>query len=204
MIKIEEDFYFSTPIYRSSIMEYVDTCLKVFNDKINYITSQNGFVLDEFYPVIMTDNLFHETLHDFYSLVNQNAWNILDSQGFDLTNFVTVTKSAWGQQHHKHSNMDYHYHPESVLNAFYFLEVPENSTQLCFVDPRLPRAFDYSLPHKTNQELTLASSRVYYTPKAGDLFFTNSWLPHSFTKNRSDKPFKFIHINIDCELINQQ
>ena len=33
----------------------------------------------------------------------------------------------------------------------------------------------------------------------GDLFITNSWLPHSFTRNQSEQPFEFIHFNIYCE-----
>jgi hypothetical protein len=34
--------------------------------------------------------------------------------------------------------------------------------------------------------------------------FTNSWLPHSFTKNPSKKPFKFIHFNVGVMPAPQQ
>ena len=34
--------------------------------------------------------------------------------------------------------------------------------------------------------------------------FTNSWLPHSFTKNESKKPLSFIHFNIAVQPAIQQ
>jgi hypothetical protein len=34
-------------------------------------------------------------------------------------------------------------------------------------------------------------------PEPGDLIFSNAWLEHSFTRNRSNLPFNFIHININ-------
>ena len=37
---------------------------------------------------------------------------------------------------------------------------------------------------------------INFVPKEGQLMFTNSWLPHSFTKNQSKKPIRFIHFNI--------
>jgi len=37
---------------------------------------------------------------------------------------------------------------------------------------------------------------VSFKPENGMLLFSNSWLPHSFTRNGSDKPFKFLHFNL--------
>jgi hypothetical protein len=55
-----------------------------------------------------------------------------------------------------------------------------------------------SLPENDMNNLTLASTTVNFAQniKAGDFYFFNSWLPHSFAPNRSTKPFKFIHFNV--------
>jgi len=36
------------------------------------------------------------------------------------------------------------------------------------------------------------------------LMFANSWLAHSFTRNASDKPMRFIHFNLSVQLAPQQ
>jgi hypothetical protein len=37
---------------------------------------------------------------------------------------------------------------------------------------------------------------INFIPEVGCLYISNAWLPHSFTKHGSDKPLKFIHINL--------
>ena len=193
------DYQFISPVYRINEPTHLDVCRQVFNENIELSKSQDGFQINEVYPVIMTGNLMDERLNNFLTFLNQSGWNILDSQGYDVSNFETYAREAWGQQHHKFSSMDYHYHPGSILSGFYVISAPENSSQIVFHDPRMHRQFDMSLPLKQINEITLTSTMVYYQPKDGDLFITNSWLPHSFTRNQSEQPFEFIHFNIYCE-----
>jgi hypothetical protein len=40
---------------------------------------------------------------------------------------------------------------------------------------------------------------INYHPKEGMLMLTNAWLPHSFTRNMSDKPMRFIHFNVNVK-----
>jgi hypothetical protein len=35
------------------------------------------------------------------------------------------------------------------------------------------------------------------------LILTNAWLPHSFTRNNSDKPMRFVHMNLSVALNEQ-
>ena len=37
---------------------------------------------------------------------------------------------------------------------------------------------------------------INFAPEEGQIVFTNSWLPHSFTRNESDKSFIMIHFNL--------
>jgi hypothetical protein len=93
--------------------------------------------------------------------------------------------------------MDYHVHGENnQLNGFYVINTQEESCKLLIHEPRSSKNI-LSLPIKPGENLTLAHNMVNYAPKAGDLIITNSWLPHSFTRNRSENAFEFVHININ-------
>ena len=47
---------------------------------------------------------------------------------------------------------------------------------------------------------SIGSNLVVMKPEAGTIVFTNSWLPHSFPRNPSNKPLKFIHFNVGARL----
>ena len=81
------------------------------------------------------------------------------------------------------------------ITGFYFLECPENSCRPVFQDPR-PAKYYAHLQEANPMMATLSSNEINYQPNAGDFFFTNSWLPHSFTRNANVKPFKFIHFSL--------
>jgi len=102
----------------------------------------------------------------------------------------------WGQYHPYSSSMEKHSHGYGAhLTGFYFLDTPDDSSTMYIHDPRSVKVHS-DLPIRESLDLTLAHSTVYYTPKPGDLVFTNSWLEHSFTRNASKQPYNFIHINV--------
>jgi hypothetical protein len=66
-------------------------------------------------------------------------------------------------------------------------------------DPR-PGKVIVSLPAEDDSKITAASPMVMFTPEPGVLILTNSWLPHSFTRNQSDKPMRFVHMNLSVAI----
>jgi hypothetical protein len=64
-----------------------------------------------------------------------------------------------------------------------------------FQDPRQAK-YHASLMQRDMSQVTLSSNEINFEPNAGDFFFTNSWLPHSFTRNANAKPMKFIHFSL--------
>jgi hypothetical protein len=92
--------------------------------------------------------------------------------------------------------MEHHIHGLDVqLCGFYFLDTPDDSSRVFFHDPRAVKVYA-GLPERSSDVLTSAHNMVYYIPKPGDIFFTNAWLAHSFSRNASQQPFNFIHINV--------
>jgi hypothetical protein len=81
------------------------------------------------------------------------------------------------------------------MTGFYILEAPKNGSRIVVHDPR-PAKRQLNLPESDNTNLTYASEKINYEVFPGDLLFINSWLPHGFSYNESNFPFKFIHFNI--------
>lgn len=194
------DFYFQTPVYKQNKPNFLKDCMDVFDEQVKLKKAEPDFKLDPIHPFVQTYNLLDSRLDDFCTYVNQVGWNILQSQGYDVINYETYANEVWGQEHYKYSSMEYHYHPESVLTGFYILSAPNNSSKINFYDPRSYKNFYTGLPLnerlRTTTDINVATNIIFYEPQEGDLFITNSWLPHSFTRNESDEPLKFIHFNI--------
>lgn len=152
--------------------------------------------LDEMYPVRMTESMhFDERISNFSEYVAVTAAQILEEQGYNMHGLATYFESMWCQEHHKHSLMEQHVHPGVQIVGFYFIDVPEKSSVATFYDPR-PGKVQNSLIETNQSEITFASNAFHFDPKPGMLLFTNSWLPHSLTRNSSNEPFRFIHFNI--------
>ena len=92
--------------------------------------------LDEIFPVYHTDNFSNDSrLTDFTSYVAQVAHDILDDQGYDMTNKRTYFSSMWLQDHHKNSLMEQHTHSfGSQLVGFFFLDTPTDAVSILCPD----------------------------------------------------------------------
>jgi hypothetical protein len=135
-------------------------------------------------------------LQEFTAYVAQTAWNILQAQGYAMQPLATLVAELWTQEHLRTSDMPQHVHYAGMqMCAFYFLDCPENGCQLAVHDPR-PGKCAAKLPEADLTRITEASDAVYFKAEEGLLILTNAWLPHSFTRNMADAPFRFMHINI--------
>jgi hypothetical protein len=193
--KLEDYYFFQTAVYKIQKLDFLD---KIRSVSIESVTEVNkDLELNDLYPIRMSADLAQDPrLEDFSKYVLGTAWNILDSQGYEMDYFDVGFSSMWFQEHHKYSGMDTHVHGEGTqLNAFYFVDVPENGSKMILHDPRSGKAL-IDLPQKDIKEINQASKMVVISPEPGDLFFTNAYVPHSFSKNGSDKSFNFIHMNI--------
>ncbi|NDB59844.1 hypothetical protein EB001_15560 [bacterium] len=142
-------------------------------------------------------------LIEFTSYINQVAYDILSDQGYDMSNKRTYVNSMWLQDHHKHSQMEQHVHGQGAqIIGFYFLDCPENCSNVLVHDPR-PGKVQINLPIKNEKNYTEANETIMFESKTGRLFFSNAWLPHSFTRNNSNKPIKFVHFCINVEQLTE-
>ena len=189
------DYHFASPVFRYSKPEFLNSVNMVFNEYINNVRRDKN--PNDPYPGIMTELISKdERIEDFLKYVSDITWDVLNKQGYNMDLFYTDASEMWGQYHPRTSSMEKHSHGHGTyLTGFYFLDTPDDSSTMFIHDPRSVKVHS-GLPTRDGADLTLAHNYVFYKPKQGDLIFTNSWLEHSFTRNASNYPYKFIHINI--------
>lgn len=194
MDKLIENHYFTSPVYsvkKTDFLESVRSCSDrhlAMSRKSGDVTTMTGnFSLD---PEVST----------FAQYVSQTAWNILASQGHMMSKLVTYFTEMWTQEHNQMSSMDTHVHGMGAqIIAFYFLDVPDGGCKFVIHDPR-PAKVIINLPAENGNMISSASTQIMFTPQVGSLILTNAWLPHSFTRNTSNEPVRFVHMNLSVAI----
>jgi uncharacterized protein (TIGR02466 family) len=193
--QLQVAYHFPCPIYiieRPDFLELVNT---ISEEALEVRRKKRD--LDEIYPVYMTSSYYADLrLKEFTEFVGGTAWNILSDQGYAMQDKAVSFTEMWTQEHHKHSAMDAHVHGfGSQIVGFYFLETPEDCSNVVFHDPRSGKV-QIDLPEQDINMATPASKMINFTPKPGMMIFANSWLMHSFTRHAADLPIKFVHFNL--------
>jgi hypothetical protein len=195
---LDEFHYFVTPIYITKQPQFLETMKVIAADSIKKVHGKAK--PNKIHPVLMSGNMLEDPrIEEFASFVGSTAWNILSSQGYAMENFSTVFTELWCQEHYQTSSMDYHAHPGgNFLVGFYFLDVPEGSPHAVVHDPR-PSRMMLSLPEANPSQATLASTMINFKPEPGTIMVAPAWLAHSFGRNPSKAPFRFVHFNISVQ-----
>jgi uncharacterized protein (TIGR02466 family) len=169
----------------------------------NLLTNKKDFVIVHHSNCLIQDINFNE----FVNYINSNAFNILNNQGFDLTNYILTTTDLWVQEFASlgGGNHNSHIHWNGHISGFYFLKCSEKTSYPIFHDPRPGRMMNL-LPEKNESQISLASSSFHFKPEPGTFIFFNSYLPHEFAVDHGIDPFRFIHFNIQAfpkQLLNK-
>lgn len=189
------DLNFSSSVYKCNRKEFIPVIKPVFEEYIAKSKDLND--LFDIFPINQTDTfVLDERISEFSHYIANISWDILGSQGYKTELYLTQVVELWGQSHSKTSSMEYHTHESTVLSGFFFIDVPANSSDLVFHDPRSAKVHS-NLIEKNRADLTLASNSVFYKPEPGDIIITNSWLPHSITRNKSNEMLNLLHFNIN-------
>ena len=95
----------------------------------------------------------------------------------------TVIDSCWINVNYKDSYNRAHTHPNCMISGVYYVQVPENSGDLVFTDPR-PQTGCLLFPANKNNALT--SMTVRTKPQSGLLVAFPSWLSHYVDYSQAD------------------
>jgi uncharacterized protein (TIGR02466 family) len=193
--------HFATTAYFIDKPEFLETARFVSKEYLLDVKKDKPKV-NKLYPVYMSGSFYHdERVRDLVMFIASASWNILNDQGHNMENQEVYFQEMWAQEHYTYSANEEHIHGNGCqITGFYILEAPEDCSMIAIHDPR-PAKRQINLPEKDMSKITSASTSAYYKPKAGQLYFLNSWVPHGFTRHGSNKPFKFIHFNLATRIV---
>jgi len=141
-----------------------------------------------------------DRIYNFELLIRNTARNILEDQGFDLSNYTLDYTEMWIQKFafKGGGHQDTHVHWDNHISGFYFVECSDKTSKPIFHDPRQGRMM-LNLPIKNHSKLCPAMERQIVNVKPGTLLMFNSWLPHQFSVDHGIDPFRFIHFNLQAK-----
>jgi len=201
---IEPTFLFASPVYIFSRPEWIKPLIKKTDPYIKEAKKRNkdlikkfksDFGLSHHSTTLLADNVFD----DFQKFVGQSSANILNSQGFNLTNHTLVFTELWVQEFAEKGGGHHvsHIHYNNHISGFYFLKSSKNTSRPYFDDPR-PGALMSKLPEQKQERSSLASPQINFPPTPGNFMFFNSYMPHGFHVDRGNDRFRFIHWNMQA------
>jgi len=209
-MSLTENHIFISPIYFSEKKDWVEKLNKISDSYIQKAKekNKNKLINNKDFAMVHHSNSLVENLDfdEFLKYINKNAFNILNNQGFDLTNYLLATTELWVQEFASLGGGSHtpHIHWNGHISGFYFLKCSDKTSFPVFHDPRSGRMMNL-LPEKNQYKITLASSSINFKPQPGDFIFFNSYLQHEFVVDHGIEPFRFIHFNIQAfpkQLIN--
>ena len=205
---------FDTFVYQAEIPKYLDN--KDFMDACNEHTDKAiadaKQIIDDRYKKLNAQIKDHgmsyhsgpelykdERFAELALLVKNTSKNILEEQGFDLSNYTLDYTEMWIQKfaYEGGGHQDTHVHWDNHVSGFYFVECSDKTSRPIFHDPR-PARMMLNLPIKNHSKLCPAMERQIFSVKPGTLLLFNSWLPHQFSVDNGVDPFRFIHFNLQA------
>jgi len=196
-----ENHFFNTPIYFKEKKEWLEKLNNASNYYILEAKENNKKIVDKDFGIVHHSKMLtHDNnFKEFIQYINSNAWDILNNQGFDITNYLLVTNELWVQEFASlgGGNHSPHIHWNGHISGFYFLKCSDKTSYPIFHDPRSGRMMNL-LPEKDLSKITLASSSINFKLEPGTFVFFNSYLQHEFVVDHGIEPFRFIHFNIQA------
>jgi uncharacterized protein (TIGR02466 family) len=206
---------FDTILYKAEVPEYLKNkdFMSVCDEHTDQAISNAKKLIDERNKKFKIDVKDHgmsyhsgaemykdERFHNFELLIRNTARNILENQGFDLSNYSIDYTEMWIQKfaYEGGGHQDTHVHWDNHISGFYFVECSERTSKPVFHDPRAGRMM-LNLPIKDHSKLCPAMERQIISVKPGTLLLFNSWLPHQFSVDNGIDPFRFIHFNLQAK-----
>lgn len=194
---LQEIDIFKETLYFFDKNEWVDE-LNKFSDPYIEKEKKLNNELKEFGIIYHSDSLIEDiNFKKFINFTNENAFNILDKQGYNLSNYFLATTNLWVQEFSNKGGGQHtpHVHWDGHISGFYFLKCSENTSRPVFTDPK-PGKMMTLLPEKDKSKITNASEKINIKIKPGLFIFFNSYMTHEYILDQGIDPFRFIHFNI--------
>ena len=155
---------------------------KEFLQNDSYLTNEWGYKNTYNNNNFNTDEN-HKKIDPFLKYVKEKAIQYLDNSGYDYKRIQIKDIQVFVSEMVENDSHDQHTHPNCILSGLLYLQVPEGSSKIVFLDPR-PYKSIIDMPKK--KENYLNSQAIYFDPKPGLFLMWESWIPHAVPKNHSN------------------
>jgi uncharacterized protein (TIGR02466 family) len=123
---------------------------------------------------------------EILEFIQKSAAFVSDTNGYDPRYMLKVT-TMWSIINPPGGSNMSHVHPGCVWSGVYYLQAPEKSGNISFIDPRTPNVmqdvrYDEKQPRKVENK-----TKISIMPEAGKIVIFPSWLYHGVAPNMSDK-----------------
>ena len=125
------------------------------------------------------------TFDELRRKIDKHVLKYARSLDMDTKKHELTMTNLWVNIVPKHTYHGLHLHPLSTVSGTYYVQVPKNSGDLKFEDPRMS-AFMGSAPRLSSARRE-NQRHFSISPKAGEVVLFESWLKHEVTQNLSSQ-----------------
>lgn len=191
------DNLFPTPVGVIDI-EDLELCQKISNEILGLMNDEDKVELETYSSWCTKDNL--HTNPNFLELVN-----LIDKLATDFFEEIlgvsrddVMLSAMWSNVNQRGSQHQMHYHPNSFFSGVLYVDTPEGSNKIMFVDPR-PSKNMVQADYKIDNEY---ASRAYqYLPETGLMLLFPGWLEHGTAKCQLEKGINRISLSFNYTLL---
>lgn len=185
--------YFPSIIYRDEKPEWIQ---KLSDLTLKYFQKQSDKFPNSSF--IQTEDMSSD--NEFFFLKNyllETSREILQQQGYLMNKYDLYVSSLWGQSLNKDSGTNVHIHKNSQISGWFFLNAEINGSYPIYHDTRLNKQMVELDWDENNTKVSIATSWIHFkNMNPGTIMFSNSWIEHGLSVNKSNNTCKSIHFVI--------
>lgn len=191
------DNLFPTPIGVIDI-ENLEFCQRFSNEVLSLITNEDRETL-ELYANWCTNDKLHvdPKFLELTDLINKLATDFFEDV-LGVSREDVMLSTMWCNVNQRDSQHQVHQHPNSYFSGVLYLNAPEGSNNIMFIDPRPSKNMSHADYMK---ESGLSARHWEYTPTTGLLLLFPSWLEHGTTRCRLEKGLNRISLSFNYTLL---
>lgn len=170
---------FSTAIGQVNGSHLINDAKKIFNDNKNLFENANGDFKTTLFSYLSkktkapTLNCQNE-IEKIKKFIELSAFNYMNELGFNMSLYEINVENFWLNKMKQGSYHTKHIHFGEDISGCFYVEMPIGSENITFYN-------HFELPSKqleVKNYTTFNSKSWFFNPKAGDIFFWNSLIPH--------------------------
>jgi len=147
-----------------------------------------------------TNLLEHAPLAPLFQWMAAHCQQALGELGWDFALARPRFNNAWAMVNGSGHSVRAHLHPNSLMSGVVYLQTPERSGNIAFLDPR--NGAQVLLPPLQDPQASLLNGRLEMVPRPGLMLLFPAWLWHEVGASHSDQERISISFNIGMQPVS--